>query len=149
MDCLPEMRNALASPSRSSGNVPGEPPVQGKSLCLHTEDRGHDAPCGHKKQDASFRIPDNMFFFDSVELDYSRSRITKYSDYYLFRNKSNESVCICQMSGFSHKSRKHFMKINASIFSERNFQTFQSVVLKNHPLDREMTLNKFFAIFAV
>lgn len=139
MDCLPEMRNALVSLSRSSGSGPGEPPAQDKSLCLRTEDRGRDVSCGHKKHNASFRIPDNMFFFDSVELDYSRSRITKYPDNDLFRNESNESVCICQMLGFSHTSRKDFLKIIASIFSKRNSQTFQSVVLKNYPLDREMT----------
>jgi hypothetical protein len=108
MDCLQEMINALVSLSRSSGSAPGEPPVQGRSWCHRMEDRGHAASCGHKNHDASFRIPDNMFFFDSVELYDSCFRITKYPDNHLLWSESNESISIRQTSGFSHKSIKHF-----------------------------------------
>jgi hypothetical protein len=72
------------------------------------EDRGHGASCGHKNHDASFRIPDNMFFFDPVEFDDSCSWITKYPDNDLLWLESVESVCIGQSFGFFHKTRKHF-----------------------------------------
>jgi hypothetical protein len=72
------------------------------------EDRGRGASCGHKNHDASYRIPDNTFFFDPFELYDSCFRITKYPDNQLSWNESNESVRVCQTSCSSHKLRKQF-----------------------------------------